>query len=946
VNATPPLLRLALAALLIPAAGHGQAWRSTLYPENWQRPDESASFYNDKLIQDFSFAGYRRGEEQVPAVTGPLFNVTDYGADPSGASDSTTAIQAAINAAGTAGGGVVLLPAGEFRVSPQGSNTFSLRISRSNIVLRGAGTAQTFLLNTSTNMRGKAVIQVSPTSVTSGAAVPISSGLSGPTRRIPVANAAAFSPGDFVRLEWQFTPEWIAEHLQQTWWSETSRPADARYLREVLAVHPAEGWIEVDAPTRYSMLPRDNPRVTRRSGLLTGVGIESLSIGNLQHPGTTWAENDYSVEGRAAYDVHGSWLIRMQHVRDGWIRRVHSRQAAANTSSGCHLLSNGILLLDSFRITLRDCAMRRAQYGGGGGNGYMYRLQYANECLLDDCIADFSRHGFVLSHAGTSGNVFLECEDRNTARATGATGSYTTSGSGSDNHMHFSHSNLWDRCHAHDSFWTAHHRTTSGTVPHGLTSAHSVYWNSTGSGTRYTTIVRSEQARYGYVIGTSGSRSGATNPTGGNTAPADHLEGIGLGATLEPASLYLDQLSRRLVPQVMLNGTPVRFPENTFTVEASLVLDGQPLAAPPTLDWQLVSAPPGARHLATATSSATGRAFTVSRPGTYTVAAGTAVDGVPVSGEVQIDVSPPAAGSGITDHSPEADSYVRGGTENQLTNYGSAPELLIKDSGALQVHREAFMRFNLSGIPAQEILNATLHLHFNGTDTAATGRTSVVADPDGWGELTIHYANRPTLQNAVVGEWSPPSQDWLVLNAAHVVPSQLSGDGRITFRHQILTQPSQPVYAIASRENPTASRRPFLRITRPVPTLDEWLARNGLEAHERGPLDDPDEDDLANLIEAWLGTDPSRPDAAALSRVGISDDGFQLHLTMNAAPPGGLIYFIESSDTLAPGTWQLTPAVAWEADGPETGGRIPMVARIPADPTATRRFYRVQVELP
>jgi hypothetical protein len=29
-----------IAAVLLPAAVHGQTWRSSLYPENWQRPGE------------------------------------------------------------------------------------------------------------------------------------------------------------------------------------------------------------------------------------------------------------------------------------------------------------------------------------------------------------------------------------------------------------------------------------------------------------------------------------------------------------------------------------------------------------------------------------------------------------------------------------------------------------------------------------------------------------------------------------------------------------------------------------------------------------------------------------------------------------------------------------------------------------------------------------------
>jgi hypothetical protein len=283
--------------------------------------------------------------------------------------------------------------------------------------------------------------------------------------------------------------------------------------------------------------------------------------------------------------------------------------------------------------------------------------------------------------------------------------------------------------------------------------------------------------------------------------------------------------------------------------------------------------------------------------------------------------------------------------DTESTNYGTAPELQIKNVGAVHVHREGFMRFDLGGIPVEEIQDAALHLYFTTSDTQATGRTSVVADPANWGELTITYTNRPTVQNAVVADWAVPAQDWLVLDAGQVVPAQLAGNGTITFRHQILTQPSAPVYSMASRENPTDSLRPFLRVQTEAPTLDEWLAQNSdLDAQERGPLDDPEKDGLSNLLEAWLGTDPSNPDAGAMPRLTVEGSQIQLHMQLNAAPPVGLVYVIESSDTLAADDWELVPAVVWEAEGPEAGGRIPTVARIPGDPGATRRFYRVNVE--
>lgn len=548
----PTRLKLFLALLTTLFAGllPAHAWRPSLYPANWTPPEES-SFTTDKLIQDFSYAGYRRGEEPIPQIAGPIFNaVTAYGADPTGNRDSTPEIQSAIDAAAAAGGGVVFLPVGTYSVSRPGGNPFCLRIQNSNVVLRGAGVGRTFIQNTSFNMRSTSVIQITPSSTSLGPQISITEDLDKPTRRIPVANASAFQVGDQVRMVWAFTQGWIDEHNQGEWWSQGNAPDIARYFREITAVNTAEGWIEIDIPTRYTMKTRDNPRVQKSTGRLSGVGIEKLSIGNVQNPDDSFGENDWNVSGTAGFRSHQSRLISMNDSYDSWITNVHSFRPAGNTTTA-HMLSNGILLGGCHRVTIANCQMRRSQYGGGGGNGYMFLIEQTQDSLIVDSVADFSRHGFVLSKAGASGNVFLRCEDRETKRSTGSSGSYQTDGAGSDHHQHFSHSNLFDQCHAHNSFYTAHHRVFfGGNPPHGLTSAHGVYWNTSGSGTRtdigLDALVRSEQVRYGYIIGTSGSRSDATNPTDGNTSPADHVEGIGMGASMEPQSLYNDQLAKRM----------------------------------------------------------------------------------------------------------------------------------------------------------------------------------------------------------------------------------------------------------------------------------------------------------------------------------------------------------------------------------------------------------------
>lgn len=72
---------------------------------------------------------------------GAVFNVLSYGADPTGAADSTTAINAAIAAAAPGGGGTIFFPDGTYQFT-------SLTISNVGIKLVGAGTSATVLVTT------------------------------------------------------------------------------------------------------------------------------------------------------------------------------------------------------------------------------------------------------------------------------------------------------------------------------------------------------------------------------------------------------------------------------------------------------------------------------------------------------------------------------------------------------------------------------------------------------------------------------------------------------------------------------------------------------------------------------------------------------------------------------------------------------------------------------
>lgn len=89
-------------------------------------------------LPDWSYAGYGAGEK-TPWESPRMFNVLNYGASRSGKKDASAAIQKAIDAAAYAGSGTVYLPAGRYLLNKP------LRITRSKIVLKGAGWDKTIL---------------------------------------------------------------------------------------------------------------------------------------------------------------------------------------------------------------------------------------------------------------------------------------------------------------------------------------------------------------------------------------------------------------------------------------------------------------------------------------------------------------------------------------------------------------------------------------------------------------------------------------------------------------------------------------------------------------------------------------------------------------------------------------------------------------------------------
>ena len=495
----------------VDAGWDGGPWRSALYPADWTPgwTDDAGRF-----LHDFSYAGYAHGEREPRLPVGLEVRVEADGGD------QTADIQAALDQVGAADGGVVQLGPGVFRVDGR------LVVTRSRVVLRGAGAGVTFVVFTKSSgldyaehLRfggGHALVGDWPLAEDGQRRAF--------TVRLAASDAGTLAAGDEVAVGHVITDAYVEAHGMTGFWTAFNGTWQPFAWRTVVAVAP-DGTVTLDVPLRADELVRDGASLKRVVGLVREVGLEDLSLTNAVDPGAAYASSQ----------VHA---VSLSGVIDGWVRRVSSFSA----DGGAHLQSGGVLVHQSSRVTVDDVHLARAQHRGGGGNGYLFEVRQSSEVLFRDDTGAEGRHNFIQNWGfGTSGCVWLRVVSAG-GFATAAPGG-TQGGVGySEFHHSLATANLIDSSRFDDGFSIVNRRTESTGAGH--TGTENVFWNVSGAG-----LLRSMQWRWGYVIGTDGLEVALDEVfIADGTRPLDWAEGLDAGALLEPRSLYEDQRRRRLGP--------------------------------------------------------------------------------------------------------------------------------------------------------------------------------------------------------------------------------------------------------------------------------------------------------------------------------------------------------------------------------------------------------------
>ncbi|MDG1478142.1 MAG: glycosyl hydrolase family 28-related protein [Myxococcota bacterium] len=495
-------------------------WRSALYPSDWT-PEHTDG---EHFLHDFSYAGYHNGEDALPEPSGTVFDVTVYGADATGSSDSNAAIQAAIDAASVSGG-VVYLPTGEYRCDSL------LTVTASGVHITGDGPGKTKLFFT----LATGVSDVNHLSFTGSLAesdeVLLTADGESRSKTVTVADTAAFSVGDDVSVGWVISDAFVEEHgMADTWWSFNGlwRPF---FRRTVVAVDAAASTLTLDVPLRYPAQMRDDASVRLESGYISEVSASDLSVSTVADWSDAWS-NDRS------------HAIGMTGVRDGFIDNVVSYESPNSSDTrGSHLQSGGVIVVHSKRVTVASSTMENAQHRGDGGNGYLFEVSRSAEVLFVDLVGRAGRHNFIQNwDFGASGIVWLRTSSEEGAAVYSEDLDWLTWLGTSEFHHSLAMANLIDSSTTTDGWKAANRNDYSSGAGH--TATQSVFWNTAGSGS-----LSSYQYGNGYIIGTTDVAVDTTVYDvldSAGTAPEDYSEGLDEGETLNPQSLYEDQLAKRL----------------------------------------------------------------------------------------------------------------------------------------------------------------------------------------------------------------------------------------------------------------------------------------------------------------------------------------------------------------------------------------------------------------
>ncbi|MFB6320059.1 DUF6298 domain-containing protein [Saccharicrinis sp. FJH54] len=350
------------------------------------QPDEKGD-----RIPDFSYAGYKASEEEIPLVNAKVL-VPNINAD------ATADIQKAIDYIATLPPdqdgfkGAVLLDTGTFHVNGR------LVIKSSGIVIRGSGTGRNGTTLIAGGKERQNLIRVlGPNNVVYSKPVNITS------QYVPVnafelqlESTKGLSIGDQIFIRRPSTKTWIQELNMREFggeetgwigWKEGTR--DIIWDRTITAING--NTILVDAPLTTALDQHWGiSTVTKYNwpGRIKNIGIEHMNL-----------KSDFDASNPKDED-HCWSAITIENSQDVWVRQVKFT----------HFAGSAVAVYETARrVTVQDCVSKEPVSEIGGQRRYTF-FTMGQQTLFQRLYSEYGYHDFAVGFCAAGPNAFVQCE--------------------------------------------------------------------------------------------------------------------------------------------------------------------------------------------------------------------------------------------------------------------------------------------------------------------------------------------------------------------------------------------------------------------------------------------------------------------------------------------------------------------------------------------------------
>ena len=344
-------------------------------------------------VPDFSYAGYRGGDVEIPDV--PVRVVVAHKPG-----DQTSRIQAALDHVASLAPdehgvrGAVLLRPGRYEIAG------GLKITASGVVLRGSGAGEkngTMLFasghdrRTLISVTGTDDRKLSEPVAITDPYVPVNAA------RVRVASAGGFKPGDAVLIRRASSAQWTEALGMHDMGGERHgfrwRPGSRELLWDRTVTAVDGDTLTLDAPITNAIESEFGGGTVAGyawPGRITQVGVENLRCESAFDPANPKDEN------------HSWFAITLEHARDAWVRQVTFAHFAGSAVAAWESCS---------RVTVEDCKSLApvSEIGGWRRNAFFTAGQ---QTLFQRCFSEQGIHDFAVGFCAAGPNAFVQCESR------------------------------------------------------------------------------------------------------------------------------------------------------------------------------------------------------------------------------------------------------------------------------------------------------------------------------------------------------------------------------------------------------------------------------------------------------------------------------------------------------------------------------------------------------